>query len=114
MKSFVWFALVATLCGCSSISDRNSLTMPLALVNVTSAPLSGDFRPVANVEELKCGVSDEEFYFCWPYPPISVSVDDMTIQSAMKNGGIKEVYFADYEQKHYLIISFYKVRVYGR
>ena len=38
----------------------------------------------------------------------------MTIQSAMKNGGIKEVCFADYEQKHYVIVSFYKVRVYGR
>lgn len=114
MKSFVWFAFVATLCGCASISDRNSLTMPLALVNITSAPLSGDFNSVANIDELKCGVSDEEWYFSWPYPPITVSLDDMTIQSAMKNGGIKEVCFADYEQKHYVIVSFYKVRVYGR
>ena len=114
MKSFVWFALFATLCGCSSISDRNSLTMPLALVNVTSAPLSGNFTPVENIDALKCGVSDEGWYFIWPYPPISVSLDDMTIQSAMKNGGIKEVYFADYEQKHYALISFYKVRVYGK
>ena len=88
--------------------------MPLALVNVTSAPLSGNFKPFSAEEGLKCGESDEEWYFCWPYPPISVSLDDMTIKSAMRKGDIKEVYFADYEQKHYLIVSFYKVRVYGR
>ena len=88
--------------------------MPPALVNVTSAPLSGDFKPFENSEGLKCGESDEEWYFCWPYPHVSVSLDDMTIQSAMKNGDIKEVCFADYEQKHYVIVSFYKVRVYGR
>lgn len=72
--------------------------------------LKGDFSP----GELKCGVSEETMYFNWPYPPVSVTVSDESLANAVRKGGIREVVYADYEIRHYVIVSFFTVRAYGR
>lgn len=116
MKLGLAFLAIALLsCGCVSHSDGNSLTLPAAMINVTSAPLGGDFKPVPDVSKLKCGKSEEVMFFRWPYPMIDlVTTGNEALKSAVRNGGLEEVYFADYTQRHYFLVSFFTVRAYGR
>ena len=106
--------LVAVCGGCATHSNDNSLVWPATLVNVTSAPLAGNIKGNFDLSELKCGESEETMYFTWPYPPISVMVDDESIANAVRNGGLNEVVYADYEIRHYVVVSFFTVRAYGR
>jgi len=108
-------ASALALAGCAvTQNNANSLTLPAAIVNISSAPLSGNLKGDFDLSQLKKGESDEVMFLWWPYPPVIVTIGDETIKSAMKKGGINELCFADYTIKHYLIISHLTVRAYGR
>lgn len=107
-------AVLLCACGCTSLQDANSLVWPSALVNVTSAPLAGNIKGNFSLGELKCGESEETMYFDWPYPRISATVGDESLANAIRRGGLNEVVYADYTIKHYLVVSFFTVRAYGR
>ena len=50
----------------------------------------------------------------WVYSGISADVCDMALREAIANGGLKKVYFADYEQQTFLgFVTVFTVTAYG-
>ena len=105
----------ALCCGCVSIQSSKTVVPPSALFSDFSAPLTPITEPVP-CTNLKTGTATQSLYvWTWPLLPfISVSDCDMTLKSAMENGGITKVYYADYSQDSFLgIVTKFTVTVYG-
>jgi len=67
----------------------------------TSAPKTGHTNGSVLVKE-------------WIWSGLSADVIDMAVQSAAQNGGLKKVYYADYEQTSYLgFVTVFNVVAYG-
>lgn len=98
--------------GCQSATDRNSISFVGFPCNFTTAPLAGDFSRCTDVQGLKKGTSSSVvfFHFYWPL----VTVGDEAVESAMRNGGISELYYADYSSRYFLIAGWYTVTAYGK
>ena len=106
--------LVTALCGCATHRAQDSLQLPAAMINTTKGTVTANFKKAIKTDDLKRGESDEVTHFCWPYPPILVTVGDETVKKAMENGHISELYWADYEINHYVIVASIKVIAYGK
>jgi len=120
-----WFyqilAVVAltVACGCRSVVNENSVSFsdPIANVfgpicTVMTAPLSGDFKKCTDCKDLKKGTSSDVIFFQFYYP--IVSAGNESIKSAMANGDIKELYYADYSVRFFLIVGWYTITAYGK
>lgn len=98
--------------GCMSVRNESSVILPGYLVNVTKGPLTGNFHRCVNTENLKRGKATEVVFFQWEVP--WVSAGDEMLKSAMEEGGITELQYADYSIMHCAIIAFLNVTAYGR
>ena len=115
MIKFAAIAFTAcALAGCVAVKHENTLVPPSALVSHISAPL---IMPRSEVPctGLKVGTgSSSVFIKDWLYTGLGAEVCDMTLKEAIANGGIKQVLFADYQQRSVLgFVTFFTVNVYG-
>ena len=114
----IWLAVMlsaALCCGCVSVQNSKTLVPPSALFSEFSAPLTPITEPVP-CTNLKSGTASQNLYvWTWPILPfISASDCDMMMKSAMEDGGITKVYYADYSQDSFLgIVTKFTVTVYG-
>ena len=101
-------------CGCVSVKGDRTLVPPTGLYAHFRAPLSVNREPVP-CTGLKSGTTSTSVYVKeWVYSGISANVCDMALQTAIKNGDLKKVYFADYEQQSFLgFITIFTVTAYG-
>ena len=111
------FALEALLAasGCVSVKGDRTIVPPSGFYAHFRAPLTVNREPVP-CEDLKSGTSSGSVYLKeWVYSGISADVCDMALREAMENGGLKKVYFADYEQQTFLgFVTVFKVTAYGK
>ena len=105
-------ALLLLASGCQSAMSTNSVSFVGFPCNVITAPLAGDFGKCSDLKNLKKGTSSDVIFFQY-YLPIA-SVGDESIQSAMRNGGLKEVYYVDYSSRFFLIVGWYTINAYGK
>ena len=102
----------AVLAGCMTPTNRNSLTLPGGLVAVYKAPLTGNFQACSDLDGLKKGQATDIVYLQY-YIPLSTAGNAM-LRNAMRDGGIKELCYADYSARWYLFFGMYSVTAYGR
>ena len=100
------------MAGCQTAASSNSIAFIGFPCNVTTTPLAGDFQKCSDLKNLKKGTSSEVFYFQF-FEPI-VSAGDESIKNAMRNGGLKELYYADCSARFFLIVGWYTVTAYGK
>lgn len=85
----------------------------MSAITYLRAPLTTDFNntPVG----LKKGTASGVIYFREPFlTNLSFAAGDATIEEAAKNGGLKKVYYADYEYLNILgIYAKFTVNAYG-
>jgi len=101
--------------GCVSVSSKETVVPPSGLFADFSAPLTPITEPIP-CTNLKTGTATKNLYvWAWPlFFPLSVSVCDMALQSAIENGGLEKVYFADYKQYSFLgLVTKFTVTAYG-
>lgn len=103
----------ALLTGCVSVQNRAGITPPSALCSNVRGTVGVPKGPVpVGVKSAKtgCTVHLRE----WLFTGLSAGMVDMAIQSAVRNSGLKKVYYADYEQVSYLgFVSVFNITVYG-
>ena len=108
--------LAALCCGCVSVSSKETVVPPSGLFADFSAPLTPITEPVP-CENLKTGTATENLYFwAWPlvYVPFDATFCEMALQTAIENGGLTKVYFADYHQNSFFgLLTEFTVTVYG-
>ena len=109
-------ALLALLavCGCVSVKGDRTLVPPSGLYAHFRAPLFVN-RAAVPCDGLKSGTSSASVYIKeWVYSGISAEVCDMTLRDAVANGGLKKVYFADYEQRTFFgFVTVFTVTAHG-
>lgn len=112
--------LAAAVCGCQTSTNRNSIAFgdPIfhglgPICNLTRAPLNGNFTKCRDIGKLKKGTSSEVVYFQFFSDPIA-SVGNETLTSAMRNGDITDLYYADYSVRRFLILGWFTVTAYGK
>ena len=107
--------LAALSSGCVSVSNKGSLVPPPGAFSDFSAPLTPITEPVP-CEGLKSGTATKSVYV-WAWPLLGVldaSLCDMTLKSAMEEGGLTKLYFADYHQDSFLgLVTKFTVTAYG-
>ena len=108
--------LVLATAGCVSIVNRDGLTPPVALCSHFRATIGcprGSVPCGAAVK--KVGHSDGSVVVKeWAYTGISADVVDMALKTAIDDGGITKLYYADYEQTSYLgFVTVFDVIAYG-
>lgn len=107
--------LAALCCGCVSVASQRTVVPPPGAFADFSAPLTPIVEPVP-CTDLKVGTASRSLYvWAWPFAfAIDASLCDMTLQSAMENGGMTKVYFADYHQDSFLgLVTKFTVTAYG-
>ena len=113
-----WAAAAALLaaCGCVSVKGDRTLVPPTGLYAHFRAPLSVN-RVSVPCENLKTGKASENLYiWAWPlvFFPFNASFCDMALQSAIEDGGLTKVYFADYHQDSFFgLVTRFTVTAYG-
>ena len=119
MASDAKFALAAAAallaaCGCVSVKGDRTLVPPTGLYAHFRAPLSVN-RETVPCDNLKSGTGSRAVYLKeWVYSGLSADVCDMALRDAIEDGGLKKVYFADYEQQTFLgFVTLFKVTAYG-
>lgn len=115
MRRFVALAALAVLfSGCVSVKNDRSLVPPPALLSIVKAPLTVPEGPVP-CDGLKRGVASDAFYIHeYLFTGINATVWTATLEKAMRNGGLKKVYYADYDMSSYLgYVTVFTVRAYG-
>ena len=114
--AFLAVSLLMVLCtGCVSVRNDKSIVPPPGLFADFSAPLTAITEPIP-CKNLKVGTASKNLYvWTWPILPfISVSDCDATLETAMKEGGMKKVYFADYHQNSFFgLVTRFTVTAYG-
>ena len=103
------------LVGCVSVKGDKAVVPPTGLYSHFRAPLAANVRNVP-CKNLRSGTGDTSVYIHdWVYSGLGADVYNMALQSAIRNGGLEEVYFADYEQ-HSLFgfVTFFSVTAYGK
>jgi len=112
-------ALAVAVCGCSSVVNRNSIsfTDPVThslgpVCTVMTAPLVGDVRKLADCKDLKKGTSSEVLFLEVYYPLFSIGEE--SLKSAMATGAIKDLHYADYSVRYFVILGWYTVTAYGK
>ena len=105
---------LAAMAGCVSVKGEKTLVPPSGLFSHFRAPLAANVAPVP-CTNLKVGKGDISVYVKdWVYSGIGADVCNMALQNAIQNGGLKKVYFADYEQTSYLgFVTLFTVTAYG-
>ena len=71
---------------------------------MTCAPLAGSFTKCRDIGNLKKGTSSEVVYFQLFSYPIA-SGGNETLASAMRNGDITDLYYADYSGGYCLLAA---------
>lgn len=80
-----------------------------------SAPLSVNYG-ATKVQPTKTGTASTRFISLWPLfgPVVSFGLDDASIETAARNGGIKQVTYADYKMFNVLgVFSEFTVIAHG-
>lgn len=106
--------LAAALCGCVSVKSDHGLVPPSGMITDFRAPLVVPRGPVP-CEKLKVGKGNCSVYVKdWIYSGLDVDVTDMALERAVADGGIRHLYFADYEQYSVLgFVTVFNVTAYG-
>lgn len=104
--------LALALAGCMTPQHCNSLVLPGGLVAVTKAPLAGNLPACTGLDGLKSGQSTDVVFLQY-YLPVATA-GNTTLRAAMRDGGIKELCYADYSVRWYLFFGMYSVTAYGR
>ena len=107
--------LAALCCGCVSVASQRTVVPPSGAYSDFAAPLTPITEPVP-CTGLKVGTASENLYvWAWPITfVIDASLCDATLRSAMENGGLTKVYFADYHQNSFLgLVTKFTVTAYG-
>lgn len=107
--------LAALCCGCVSVSSKETVVPPSGLFADFSAPLTPISEPVP-CTGLKSGTASKNLYlWAWPIPlRLDASICNMALRSAIENGGLAKVYFADYHQDTFLgLVTKFTVTAYG-
>lgn len=101
--------------GCVSVKADGSLTPPLGCWSHFRAPLAVNLPAPVPCANLKSGTTSRSVYVKdWVYSGLSADICEMTLREAMAAGGLKKVYFADYEQRSLLgFVTFFRVTAYG-
>ena len=110
----VLLPLAAALCGCVGVKHEHGLVPPRALCSDIRAPLVVPREPVP-CANLKVGRGTSSVYLKeWIYSGASVDACNLLFDEAVRNGDIRHVHFADYEQVSYFgFVTTYAVTVYG-
>lgn len=114
-KTLVWAVLsAAPLAGCVSVVNGSGLTPPSALVSVVRGTVGVPREPVC-VAGLKSGRTDGTIHLKeWVFTGLSAGGVDMAIREAAEKGGLRKVYYADFEQTSYLgFVSVFNIVAYG-
>jgi len=109
-------ALAAALTGCIAVENKMGLHPPVALCS--------HFRATVGCprESVPCGAAVEKIGRTdgsvmikeWVYSGISADVVDMALKKAVENGGLKKLYYADYEQTSYFgFVTIFNLVAYG-
>jgi len=108
------FGAIALLVGCVSVHNKSGLTPPLALCSHIRATVGVPDKPVT-VAKLKNGKIDGAVHIKeWVFSGVSAGLLDMMMAEAAKNGGLKKIYYADYEQTSYLgFVTIFDLVAYG-
>ena len=106
-------ALLAT-CGCVSVKGERTLVPPTGLYAHFRAPLSVNREPVP-CDNRRSGTGSRAGYLKeWVSSGVSAALCNMALRDAIEDGGLKKVYFADYEQQTFLgFVTIFKVTAYG-
>ena len=115
-RLLAFLPLLAALCsGCVSVANKGSVVPPSGLYSDFSAPLTPITESVP-CEGLKSGTATQNIYlWAWPLAGfVNASLCDMALQSAMEEGGLTKLYFADYHQDSFLgLVTKFTVTAYG-
>ena len=100
--------------GCVSVRNSAGLTPPAALCSSVRGTVGCPKESVPCVG-LRTGKTDETYHVKeWVFTGISAGIVDMALQKAIDNGGLKKVYYADYEQVSYLgFVTVFNLTAYG-
>lgn len=114
LKCLLCSALLLAVGGCVSVKNDRNLVPPPGCFTDFKAPLTVMTGPLP-CTNLKTGTYTEVVsIYDWLLTGVSACIGEASIASAMKQGGLSKVYFADYHQKSYLgWITFITVTVYG-
>lgn len=106
--------LAAALCGCVSVKSEHGLVPPSGMISDFRAPLVVPRGPVP-CENLKVGTGKASVYVKdWLYTGIGADICNMALDAAVKQGGIRHLCFADYEQYSVLgFVTVFTVTAYG-
>lgn len=113
-KLFVFAALCMSLAGCVSVRNGDGLTPPSALCSKIKGTIGIPRESVPTVG-LRSGCTDGTVHVKeWIFTGISAGMVNMALQDAVKNGVLKKVYYADYEQVSYLgFVTVFNITAYG-
>ena len=104
----------AMLTGCVVVDNRGGLIPPSALCSAIKGTVGVPSEPVP-VGSLKSARTNVAVHLQeWAVTGASAGLIDMALQSALSNGGLKKVYYADYEQISILgFVTVFNVTAYG-
>lgn len=104
-----------TLSGCVCVYNHDGLQPPSAFCSHLSGTVGVPKCPLPIGEIRKSGKTGTSVIVKeWIFSGASVDVLDMTLRRAIENGGLKKVYYADYDQTSYLgFVTLFSVTAYG-
>lgn len=100
--------------GCVSVSGDKAFVPPSGLYADFQAPLTVSSTAFP-CDHLKSGKGARAFYLKeWVWSGASGGACNMALEEAIRNGGLKKVYFADYSQYSLFgFVTFFTVTAYG-
>ena len=107
-------AVLALAAGCVSVKNDAGLRPPSALCSNLRATVGCPKGPVACPSPKQGQAHSSVHVKEWVFTGISADVVDLALQEAVRNGQLKKVAYADYEQFSILgFVTFFKLTAYG-